>query len=136
MYGLLYLAAVQRPESHARCGGRWAGNAGDMEPAGGSTDFYGLRPKPELLTVLRRAGVDLLACDGALCCEVASPLAEAVSRIEADPALRSVFRLVVGCEDDTVSDVAENLRQVAQRCAQRPAATLRVRQLDDLPLST
>jgi len=109
-----------------------------MELAGGrnSSDFYGLRLKPELFTILRHAGLDLLAYDGALCPEVALPLAEAALRIEADPALRSLFCLVVGCEDGTASEVTENLRQVAQKCAQRPAVTLRVRPLDDLPLSS
>jgi hypothetical protein len=109
-----------------------------MEPTGSrsSSDFYGLRLKPELLTVLRRAGVDLLAYDGALCSEAALPLAEAALRIEADPGLRSLFRSVVGCGDDTASEVAENLRRVAQRCAQRPAVTLRVRPMEDLPSTT
>lgn len=58
-----------------------------MQPAGrrSNSDFYGLRLKPELLTVLRHAGIDLLAYDGALCSEIASPLAEAALRIEGDP---------------------------------------------------
>jgi len=109
-----------------------------MEPAGSrnSSDFYGLRLKPELLTVLRHAGVDLLAYDGALCSEAALPLNEVALRIEADPGVRSLFRCVVGCGADTASEVAENLRRVAQRCAQRPAVTLRVRTLDDRPSST
>jgi hypothetical protein len=109
-----------------------------MEPAESrdSSEFYGLRLKPELFMVLRHAGVDLLAYDGSLCSEAALPLAEAALRIEADPDLRSLFRSVVGCDDDTASEVAENLRRVAQRCAQRPAVTLRVRPLDDLPSGT
>ena len=104
-----------------------------MEPAGSrsSSNFYGLRLKPELLTVLRRAGVDPLVYDGAPCPEVASPLAEAALCIEGDPDLRNLFRSVVGCDDDTVSDVLENLRQIAQKCAQRPAVTLRVRTMDE-----
>ena len=78
-----------------RHGRRRAGNAGDMQPAGrrSSSDFYGLRLKPELLTVLRHAGIDLLAYDGALCSEIASPLAEAALRIEGDPGLRALFPL-------------------------------------------
>jgi hypothetical protein len=67
-----------------------------------SSDFYGVRLKPELLTVLRHAGIDLLAYDGALCSEVASPLAEAVLRIAADPGLRALFRSVVGCDDSVM----------------------------------
>jgi hypothetical protein len=105
-----------------------------MEPVerGNSSDFYGLRPKRELLTVLRQAGIDLLAYDGALCSDVALPLAEAVRRIKADPALRSLFRRVVGCEDDMVSAVTENLIRVAQNCAERPTVMLRVYPMDDL----
>ena len=47
-----------------------------MEPPGrgDGNDFYGLRLKPELLTVLRHAGIDVLAYDGTLCPEVAGPL--------------------------------------------------------------
>ena len=80
-----------------------------MEPAESrdSSDFYGLRLKAELFMVLRHAGVDLLAYDGSLCSEAALPLAEAALRIEADPDLRSLFRSVVGCDDDTASEVAE-----------------------------
>ena|SRR6185437_1971778 len=140
VYMLLYFTAVQRREctSSVWCSRSQAGNAGAMEPAGGrnSSDFYGLRLKPELFTILRHAGLDLLAYDGALCSEVALPLTEAALRIEADPALRSLFCLVIGCEDGTASEVTENLRQVAQKCGQRPAVTLRVRPLDDLPLSS
>jgi hypothetical protein len=60
-----------------------------------------------LLTVLRHAGVNPLVYDGAACPEVASPLAEAALCIEGDLDLRSLFRSVVGCDDDTVSDVLE-----------------------------
>jgi hypothetical protein len=101
-----------------------------------SSDFYGLRLKPELLTVLRHAGIDLLAYDGALCSEIASPLAEAALRIEGDPGLRALFRSVVGCDDGVASEVTGNLRRVAQKCAQRPAVTLRVRTMDDHPFGT
>jgi hypothetical protein len=101
-----------------------------------SSDFYGLRLKPELLTVLRHAGIDLLAYDGALCSEIASPLAEAVLRIEGDPGLRALFRSVVGCYDGVASEVTGNLRRVALKCAQRPAVTLRVRTMDDHPFGT
>ena len=92
-----------------------------MEPAGSgrSSNFYGLRLKPELLTVLRHANLDLLAYDGGSCSEAASPLTEAARRIESDPDLRSLFRSLVGCDDDTVSNVMENLRRVAQKCARR-----------------
>ena len=44
-----------------------SGKAGDMEPSirpGGNSDPFKLHVKPELLLVLRRAGVDLLAYDG------------------------------------------------------------------------
>ena len=104
---LLYFAAVRRRDSQARHSRRRAGNAGDMQPAGrrSSSDFYGLRLKPELLTVLRHAGIDLLAYDGALCSEVASPLAEAALRIDAEPGLRALFRSVVGCDDGVASEV-------------------------------
>jgi len=132
------LWAYQHCNPRARYGPRRAGNAGDMEPAGrgDGSDFYGLRLKPELLTVLRHAGIDVLAYDGALCPEVAGPLADAIGRIEAVPGLRALFRSVLGCVDDTVSEVAGNLRRVAQGCAQRPGVTLRVRTMDDQPWQT
>ena len=100
---------LQRCDSQARHGRRRAGNAGDMQPAGrrSNSDFYGLRLKPELLTVLRHAGIDLLAYDGTLCSEIASPLAEAALRIEGDPGLRALFRSVVGCDDGVASEVTE-----------------------------
>lgn len=109
-----------------------------MEPAGrgDGSDFYGLRLKPELLTVLRHAGIDVLAYDGALCPAMAGPLTDAIGRIEAAPGLRALFRSVLGCVDDTVSEVAGNLRRVAQGCAQRPGVTLRVRTMDDQPWRT
>jgi len=109
-----------------------------MQPAGrrSNSDFYGLRLKPELLTVLRHAGIDLLAYDGTLCSEIASPLAEAALRIEGDPGLRALFRSVVGCDDGVASEVTGNLRRVAQKCAQRPAVTLRVRTSDNHPFGT
>jgi hypothetical protein len=91
-----------------------------------SSNFYGLRLRPELLTVLRHAGVDLLAYDGALCAEAASPLAEAARRIEADPDLRSLFRFVANCDNDAVSQVVKDLQRVAQNCAERQTVILRV----------
>jgi hypothetical protein len=96
-------------------------------------DFYGLRLKPELLTVLRHAGIDVLAYDGALCPEMAGPLTDAIGRIEAAPDLRALFGSVVGCVDDTVSEVTGNLWRVARGCAQRPGVTLRVRTMHDQP---
>jgi hypothetical protein len=72
-----------------------------------------------LLSALRHADVDLLAYDGTLCSEAASPLAEAARRIEADPDLRSLFLFVIGCDDDAVSQVVKDLRRVAQNYAQR-----------------
>jgi hypothetical protein len=109
------------------------GNADGMEPTRrtDSSDFYGLHLRPKLLTVLRHAGLDLLAYDGAPCPEAALPLARAVQRIQADPGLRDLFRSVVGCDDDAVSNVLENLRRVAQKCTERPAVTLSVRIMDE-----
>jgi hypothetical protein len=109
-----------------------------MQPAGrrSNSDFYGLRLKPELLTVLRHAGIDLLAYDGTLCSEIASPLAEAALRIEGDPGLRALFRSVVGCDDGVASEATGNLGRVARKCAQRPAGTLRVRTSDNHPFGT
>jgi hypothetical protein len=94
------------------------------------SNFYGLRLRAELFTVLRHAGLDLLAYDGALCREAAPPLAEAARRIETDPALRDLFRSVVGCDDETVSNVLDNLKRVARKCARRSAVILRVRTLE------
>ena len=107
-HGLLYFAAVQRaPRAQARRGpttGRectW-----NRQKAGDSSKFYRLRLKPELFMVLRHDRSGLPAYDGSLCSEAALPLAEAALRIEADPDLRSLFRSVVGCDDDTASEVA------------------------------
>jgi hypothetical protein len=73
--------------------------------------------------VLRHAGVDLLAYDGAPCSEVAGPLTEAAQRIEADPGLCQI-----GEESAISSGVVEGLRWAAERCADRlPGVTLRVR---------
>jgi hypothetical protein len=72
----------------------------ELAGRGDGSDFYGLRLKPELLTVLRHAGIDVLAYD------------------------------------DTVSEIAGNLRRVAQGCAQHPGVTLRVRTMDDQPWRT
>jgi hypothetical protein len=49
---------------------------------------------------------------------------------------RALFRSVVGCDDGVASEVTGNLRRVAQKCAQRPAVTLRVRTMDDHPFAT
>lgn len=86
-----------------------------------------LRVKPELLTVLRHVGVDLLAYDSAACSKAVRPFTEAARRIEADPSLRPVLRSV-GWEGDVGTGVVEGLRWAAERCADRlPGVTLRVR---------
>ncbi len=104
-----------------------------MQPAGrrSNSDFYGLRLKPELLTVLRHAGIDLLAYDGALCSEIASPLAEAALRIEGDPGLRALFRSVVGCDDGVASEVTGSLRR-----SPRSALSARPSRLESGPWTT
>jgi len=61
--------------------------------------------KPELLMVLRHAGMELLAYNGAPCSEAFRPLTEAARRIETDPGLRPVLRSV-GWEGDIGTDVA------------------------------
>lgn len=101
-----------------------------MEPGvrpGSNPNPCQLRVKPELLMVLRHAGVDLLAYDGAPCAEAVRPLTEAARSIEADPGLRPVLRSV-GWEGDIGNGVVEGLRWAAGRCADRlPGVTLRVR---------
>jgi hypothetical protein len=101
-----------------------------MEPGvrpGSNPDPLNLRVKPELLVVLRHAGVDLLACDGAPCSEAVEPLTEAARRIEADPGLRPVLRSV-GWEDDIRTSVVAGLRWAAESCADRlPGVTFRIR---------
>jgi hypothetical protein len=101
-----------------------------MEPnirPGGNPDPLGLHVKPELLVVLRHAGVDLLAYDGAPCSEVAGPLTEAARRIETDPDLCQI-----GGANAISSGVAEGLRWAAERCADRlPGVTLRIRTWED-----
>ena len=109
---------------------RWrsTGKASGMElkPGEGSNpDPCTLVVKPELLMVLRQAGVDLLAYDGVPCSEAVEPLTKAARRIEADPGL---FRSA-GREGDIGTGVVEGLRWAAQRCADRLAGvTLRVRE--------
>jgi hypothetical protein len=99
-----------------------------MEPkpgAGSNPDPCTLIVKPELLMVLRHAGVDLLACDGVPCSEAVGPLTKAARRIESDPGL---FRSA-GWEGEIGTGVVAGLRWAAQRCADRLAGvTLRVRE--------
>jgi hypothetical protein len=93
---------------------------------GDNPDPLGLRLKPELLVVLRHAGVDLLAYDGAPCSEAVGPLREAAWRIEVDPGLRAV-----GGQGAIGSGVVEGLRWAAERCADRMSGvTLRIRPWD------
>src|SRR6266496_498743 len=84
------------------------------------TNLITLHPRPEWLTMFRDAGVDLLAYDGAPCSEAAGPLAEAIRRIEANPDDYQVF----GPADR--ERVIEVLQWAAERCARRPAATMRI----------
>ena len=94
----------------------------DIRP-GGNPDPLNLHVKPELLVVLRHAGLDLLAYDGAPCSEVAGPLREAARRIEADPDLCQV-----GGESAISSGVAEGIQWAAERCADRlPGVTFWIR---------
>jgi hypothetical protein len=101
-----------------------------MEPLirpGRNPEPVNLRVKPELLIVLRHAGVDLLAYDGFSCSEVIGPLIEAARRIEVDPGLRPVLRSV-GWDGDIRAGVAQGLRWVVERCADRlPGVTFTVR---------
>jgi len=97
-----------------------------MEPEtreGSNPDPFHLIVKPELLRVLRRAGVDLLAYNGVPCCEAVGPLTEAARRIEADPGLSPVLRSA-GWDGDTGTGAAEGIRWAAERCADRRAAAL------------
>ena len=109
-----------------------------MEPEvrlGSNPDPCGLWVKPELLVVLRHAGIDLLAYDGGPCSEAVGPLTEAARRIEDEPGLRPVL-LSVGWQDDMRTVVAEGLRWTAERCADRlPGVTLRVRKMEETPAS-
>lgn len=77
--------------------------------------------KPELLTVLRNAGVDLLAYDGAPCSEAVEPLTEAARRIETDPALLRPVLRSAGRKGDIGTGVVEGIRWAAERCADRLA---------------
>ena len=88
---------------------------------GSNPDPVTLIVKPELLMVLRHAGVDLLAYNGAPCSGAVRPLTEAARRIEADPGLRPVLRSV-GWEGDIGTGVVEGIRWAAERCADRLAA--------------
>jgi hypothetical protein len=84
-----------------------------------------VRPAPEWLAMLRAAKVDLLAYDGAPCSEVAGSLASAVRRIE--DGLETYRGLAAAGGEVEFDSVVDMLRWVAERCAYRPAATLRVR---------
>ena len=88
---------------------------------GSNPDPFTLIVKPELLMVLRHAGVDLLAYNGAPCSEAVRPLTEAARRIEADPGLRPVLRSI-GWEGDIGTGAVEGIRWAAERCADRQAA--------------
>jgi hypothetical protein len=106
-----------------------------MEPRTGegtNPDPCTLVVKPELLMVLRHAGVDLLAYDGAPCSEAVGPLTEAARRIEVDLSLRLVLRSA-GWEGDTGTGVVEGIRWAVERCADRLAVVpLTVRVSSDL----
>lgn len=88
---------------------------------GSNPDPCTLIVKPELLMVLRHAGMDLLAYNGAPCSEAVRPLTEAARRIETDPGLRPVLRSV-GWEGDIGTDAVDGIRWAAERCADRLAA--------------
>jgi len=105
-----------------------------LDPAGirqgSNPDPFNLYLKPELLMVLRHAGVDLLAYDGFPCSQAVGPLTEAAQRIEVDPGLRPAL-LSAGWEGDTRTTVAEDLRSAAERCADRlPDLPFKVRSWD------
>jgi hypothetical protein len=76
----------------------------------------------EWLPTFREAGVDLLAYDGAPCCEAAGPLAEAVQRLEA----HSDDYRVAGRGGREVR-VIDALRWAADHCAESPEATMTIR---------
>ena len=81
-----------------------------------------LRPATGWLATFHEAGVDLVAYDGAPCCEAAGPLAEAVRRLEASP---DEYKLLSPAgREMRVIDV---LRWAADMCARSPAATMTVR---------
>jgi hypothetical protein len=105
-------------------------NAGD----GSNPDPFTLIVKPELLVVLRHAGMDLLAYNGAPCSAAVRPLTEAARRIETDPGLRPVLRSV-GWEGDIGTDVVKGIRWAAERCADRLAAVTLTVRVDGDPLS-
>lgn len=90
---------------------------------GSNPDPFTLIVRPELLMVLRHAGMDLLAYNGAPCSEAVRPLTEAARRIEADPGLRPVLRSI-GWEGDIGTGAVEGIRWAAERCADRRAAVL------------
>ena len=87
---------------------------------GSNSDPLTLHVRPELLVVLRHAGVDLMSYDGATCSEAVGPLTKAAGRIEGDPSLRPVLRSV-GWDGDISTGVAEGIRWAAERCADRLA---------------
>lgn len=95
-----------------------------MEPRtgeGSNPNPFTLIVKPELLMVLRRAGVDLLAYNGAPCSEAVEPLTEAARRTETDPSLRPVLRSA-DWKGDVGTGVVKGIRWAAERCADRLAA--------------
>jgi len=130
----MFLLEQRRRASQKICvARRSAGHAYGMEPGirpGTNPDPFTLRAKPELLSVLRHLGLNLLAYDGAPCSEAVGPLSETALRIEAGPGLRPGLR-PVGLEDNIGTGVAEGLHWAAERCADRlPGVTLRVRILE------
>lgn len=86
------------------------------------TQWVELRPTAEWFVTFQEAGVDLLAYDGALCSEAASPLTQAVRRVEAG---RGEYRLPGRPGRET--SVIDVLRWTAEQCARSPKAIMRVR---------
>jgi len=101
-----------------------------MEPAATRTgsNLITLHPTPGWLTILRQAGVDLLAYDGTPASEAAGPLADAAQRIQHDPGVRHPLR--PAGESAAGFDAVRLLRWAARKCAQHPAATFKVQTRD------
>jgi hypothetical protein len=97
-----------------------------VEPAGTrkASTLITLHPTPEWLTILRHAGVDLLAYDGAPASEAGGPLAGAARRIQDDPSVRHPLR--PAGEPPAGFDAVRLLRWAAERCARQPDATFKV----------
>jgi hypothetical protein len=84
-----------------------------------------VHPTPEWVTILRQAGVDLLAYDRAPASQVGARLAEAARRILRDPSLRHPLR--PAGEPLAGFDAVRLLEWAAERCARCPGATFRVK---------